>query len=738
MADRRVGWILVASVGLLLSSGLYLLAQQRDSIQRNAAASALDVARGLEASISARLLQSVASLRGMVADLADDPGPAERIEQVLRTASRYDPLSAWLGWTDEQGRVLMVDRAGARASPAQEKALAALLEQPPAQGVGLQPLIQMPGEEQWLMPLSLRVDARSQVFALVRAARFADGAESLKLLPDSRVALVAADGRRLLRFGNAGGRLEANGPPLSPERMGELRTRSSGTLRFDSALYPGQQLAGYVQSASLPLYVAVVLPESALDALWLRDLIGPGLVLLIGLGGIVVFAVLLRGALRKQQQALERQRYLAEHDALTGLLNRDTFWRRLAEMIDRSGGRRVGVVLFDLDNFKAINETLGHVVGDQVLVEIGRRLQQLAASQGLLVARVGGDEWSVAAGDVEDRASVERLLARLDADLGQGLRVDELELELSSTMGIALCPDDAQNALDLLRRADIALHAAKDEMKRVVRYEPAMDQFSAEALALRSEFARALREDALEQVYQPKVRLSDGALVGVEALARWTHPQRGPIPPARFVPLAENSELIHAFSRAMLGLALAQAARWRDAGHRVPVAVNISANNLLDAGFVEMLRALLEQHRLAPDLLELEVTESAVMRHADLALRRLQALRELGIKLSIDDFGTGYASLSYLKRLPVQALKIDQVFVREVERDDADQRIVRSSIQLAHGFGMVVVAEGVETQAAADLLQAYGCDFAQGYHYARPLPAAEVEAKWLSGASAAA
>jgi EAL domain-containing protein (putative c-di-GMP-specific phosphodiesterase class I) len=222
----------------------------------------------------------------------------------------------------------------------------------------------------------------------------------------------------------------------------------------------------------------------------------------------------------------------------------------------------------------------------------------------------------------------------------------------------------------------------------------------------------------------------------VEALSRWTHPSMGVVPPAKFVQMAETTELVHPFTLYVLELAVQQIDRWRRAGFAVPVSVNVSANNLLDQGFLEKLRQLLEAHTVPAPLLELEITESAVMRHPETMLRRLQAIRDLGVMLSIDDFGTGYASLTYLKRLPLQTLKIDKSFIMNLAADSADQRIVRSSIQLAHGFGMKVVAEGVESAAVARQLRAEGCDYAQGFYFARPQSAADIEATWLASHAA--
>jgi EAL domain-containing protein (putative c-di-GMP-specific phosphodiesterase class I) len=269
-------------------------------------------------------------------------------------------------------------------------------------------------------------------------------------------------------------------------------------------------------------------------------------------------------------------------------------------------------------------------------------------------------------------------------------------------------------------------------MHRYQRYVQGLNHFTTDSLAMKSDLSHALREGGLSLVYQPKVDLRTGELVGVEALSRWNHPVRGAISPAHFIPLAESTELIHAFTRHVLRAVFLQSRRWIDAGHRVPVSANISTNNLMDSSFVEMVDGLLKSHEVPPDLIELEVTESALMRNPDTALRRLEELRKLGLKLSIDDFGSGYASLSYLKKLPMDCLKIDNSFIVNLASDSADKRIVRSTIELAHSFGMTVVAEGVETKEIADLLREKGCDIAQGYHFSRPLPAQAFEAQWLS------
>jgi diguanylate cyclase (GGDEF)-like protein len=387
-----------------------------------------------------------------------------------------------------------------------------------------------------------------------------------------------------------------------------------------------------------------------------------------------------------------------------------------------------------LNRFKEINDTLGHAAGDRVLAEIGERLRRRFSGSDTCVARLGGDELAVLAPGVVAN-TLESLSNRLLECLGRTTLPGGAELELTASIGAAVYPQDARTPSELLRCADIAMYAAKEELSAFCRYQEVMDQFTPEMLALQSELGKALREGLLRVAYQPKVRLPGGELIGFEALARWTHPTLGPIPPSRFVPLLDNTELVHPFTQHMLRAACEQVVAWKAKGHCVPISVNISANNLLDSGFVDKVHAILDSLALEPSLLELEVTESAVMRHPDTMLKRLREIAALGVRLSIDDFGTGYASLVYLKQLPVHTLKIDRGFVTNLTDDAADQRIVRSSIQLAHSFGMTVVAEGVETAGAARELHAYGCDFAQGNFFAYPQSAAEIEAQWLEPAS---
>jgi diguanylate cyclase (GGDEF)-like protein len=732
---RRTGVFLAGMLALLAGTAAYVVVHDRVEIWREAHENALNVALGLESASSALFEQSLDSLRGVEDDLTHAEARRQPVA-VLHNAMRFDPVSAYLGIAGADGSFVAVGRDGAPVPEQVAESLRHAIQRPPTPGVALLQLIQIPGTSDWFMPVTLAADASAEAgsfeFCLIPARRMAAGADSLRLLPDSYVTFAAADGRRLLRYRRGQDMLEVNGPPLPPERLAVMGVQGHGSFEMDNSINGRPQIAGYSRSSVLPLYVATVVPMDGLYRQWARESTGPVLVLLIGILGVVVFGVRLRASLLRQAGYLAKERYRADHDLLTGLLNRDAFMRRVDAQIAASVDDPFTVVLLDINNFKDINDTLGHAAGDEVLKAAGRRMSSLLGDEDVQVARLGGDELGIFARRAHTAEGLEALRLRLQECLGEPIVLHGVELELAANMGAAVYPEDAHTASELMRCADIAMYAGKAELKPFSRYAEMMDQFAPEVLALKAEFAKAIRERALGVVYQPKVRLADGALVGVEALSRWVHPTRGPIPPSRFVPLAENAELIHPFTRLVLETALAQAAAWQAAGHAVPVAVNISANNLLDHTFIEHVRETLERLALPPALLELEVTESAVMRHPESIVKRMQALRELGVRLAIDDFGTGYASLSYLKRLPVHTLKIDMSFVANLEHDLADQRIVKSAIQLGHGFGVTVVAEGVESARVAAMLVEYGCDAAQGYHFARPLPAEEIDANWLA------
>jgi diguanylate cyclase (GGDEF)-like protein len=733
---RRARIYLGVALLLLAGTVCYLVANGGQQIWATARTSLLDLALDLQASITGVLDQSVLNLRGVGAELSEDAHESNAdLTALLGRVVRFDRNTAYLGIARTNGMLVAVDRNGHAVSAEVTAALRPLV-QAPGPEINIQQLIQVPHAPDWYLPVTLNIARQGHghdaVLALVPVNRLTGGSGSLSFVKDSWVTVVTTRGTRLYSYSKTLNELQVNGPPI-PESI--LRTQVEhpvGNFKVRGPVDGVMYEVAYARSDSLRLYVASTVPVETLYRTWLRQSLPAMVVFVLGLVAIVIFGRQLSTALRRQQNYVSQQEYRAKHDVLTGLLNRDGFMQLLEEAIANRTQGSIGVVLLDLNRFKDINDTLGHAAGDQVLEEVGKRLEALLLDDHTHVARLGGDELALIIEGVEGTEPLELLCARVQASLGHTIKVKSVELNLAASMGAALYPQDARTASELLRCADIAMYEAKHELRPFSRYSQAMDSYTPDMLALQSEFANALHHREVFVAYQPKFRLSDGALIGLEALARWTHPTRGPVPPVQFVHLVESTELIHPFTLYILKVVTQQMTQWIAAGHDISVSVNISANNLLDNSFIDRLSEVLKESGVPPHLLELEITESAVIRHPETILKRLQQIRDLGITLSIDDFGTGYTSLSYLKQLPVQQLKIDKTFVMNLSNDSADQRIVRSAIQLAHGFGMTVVAEGVESQDVVEQLLEYGCDYAQGFHLGRPQPAAMIDAHWLN------
>lgn len=740
---RRSALMLGLAMLLLVGTAVYLVVRDRTQVWSTAHRNQEDLAVAMQSSITELLTQPIFSVQNVAADLSGRTvvSRQDRLD-ALRVAMRYDTLSTYLGMRTEQG-LLLVDAAGEiHLSAAAARTLSFDV---PAGGLRLGSLVRLPDSEIWYMPVEIpapaSLDAGGVVFALVPATRLLSNASSLRVLPGSFVTVFTTDGRRLIRYRTEEGVLEANGKPVPEVVLKICAATPSGSFARASTVDGRPTIFGYSNSAVLPLIASTGVPETALEAQWRSLAMGPLMVLSVGVLAVLVFGLRLRRALLQQRDHMDRQEYMLRHDFLTDLPNRYAFSAFVDGLIGRAlVGESFHVLLLDLNNFKDINDTLGHAAGDTVLKTLGARLKTLVEGRGACVARLGGDEIAICVPDLpadsneagNEAGAVTRLCEEIQAALNTPMIIHGVELAVTASIGVAAHPADARTSTELLRCADIAMYRAKQDLASHREYEETLDHFTPEALAMRAEFAKAIRDETLTLVYQPKLRLTDGALVGLEVLSRWTHPTKGPIPPVSFLPLAETTELIHPFTELVLRKAIGQVARWRAIGHEMPVAVNISANNLLEQHFADTVRTLLADADVPPQLLELEVTESAVMRYPELMLKRLHDIRAIGVRLSIDDFGTGYASLAYLKRLPVDTLKIDRMFVTHLDTDEGDRRIVRSSIQLAHGFGMTVVAEGVETQVAADLLKRKGCDQVQGFHFARPLSVAEIEAHWLA------
>jgi diguanylate cyclase (GGDEF)-like protein len=422
----------------------------------------------------------------------------------------------------------------------------------------------------------------------------------------------------------------------------------------------------------------------------------------------------------------ERLAHESTHDALTGLPNRALLRDRGRTALARSRrhGTLVAVMAVDVDRFKEVNDVLGHATGDALLRQVAERLQQELRAEDTC-ARVGGDEFVVVSADHEDVEAVLELARRLRNWLSEPFSVGDSSVDIEASMGVAWSPDHGNDIDDLLRRADVAMSAAKQRREGVVVYAEADDQLTPSHLATLGDLRRALDStEQLSAMFQPIVSVATERLVAVEALVRWQHPSRGQVAPAEFIPLAEGSSVINQLTDHVLDLALASLDGWLKQGLDIHLAVNLSPRTLLDVSLCQRLESLLAHHRIAPDRLRLEITEGTLLADPSRSIATMHRLKDLGLRLSVDDFGTGYASMSYLKSLPVDELKIDRLFVADMLRSARDGAMVNSVIDLAHGLGLHVVAEGVEDQDTLDALCFVGCDLAQGYHVGRPMTSA--------------
>jgi len=430
-----------------------------------------------------------------------------------------------------------------------------------------------------------------------------------------------------------------------------------------------------------------------------------------------------------QQQA--RWIHQAEHDQLTGLANRDRLHHRLSELISdtETPCPPLALLIMDLDRFKEVNDTLGHDVGDEVLKQVAAHFLK-ALPQAELTARLGGDEFAVLLRGADLHAAL-AASQQVQAALTPVVNIREIEINMQASVGVALLPEHGRDANVLIRCAEVAMYNAKRQGLSHVVYSQEFDPFNVRRLMLMSDLRRAIHEHQLVLYYQPKVDLRTYRTVGVEALLRWKHPVHGFIPPGDFIPLAEQSDLIRQVTYWVLDEALLQCRAWRQLGIVLDVAVNLSPRNLHDPGLPAKVAGLLAKWSVPPSQLTLEITENAIMIDPERALKILERLHNMGIRLSIDDFGTGYSSLVYLKKLPVTQIKIDRSFVTDMISDENDAIIVRSTIDLGHNLGCHIVAEGVETKEILQHLKALGCDCAQGYYLSRPVPAEELTT-WLS------
>ena len=435
--------------------------------------------------------------------------------------------------------------------------------------------------------------------------------------------------------------------------------------------------------------------------------------------------------LKTLRYAIERKEseqhltFLSHYDRLTGLANRELFRDRLHQAMTRAerSGQLVALMFIDLDRFKAVNDTLGHLAGDELLIEVAERLKG-AVRRSDTIARLGGDEFTVVVEGLADTVDAETVCAKILRSLARPFLIQNHEIHVTGSIGVTFFPRDDTDLNGLLRNADAAMYRAKEEGRNKYHLFTAdLNTRALNRMALETALRHAIERDELHLCYQPKICVRTGAVLGAEALLRWNHPERGAVSPVDFIPIAEESGLIVPIGEWVLRRACADIRKWHAAGfEQINVAVNLSARQFRQGELVDVVREVLDEAGIAPHQLELEITESLLMDDTQASQVALRALKSLGTQIYLDDFGTGYSSLAYLKKFPLDGLKIDRSFIRDLPGDADGEAITRAILALSHALRLTVVAEGVETGQQLDFLRAADCEVVQGYLYSRPLP----------------
>jgi diguanylate cyclase (GGDEF)-like protein len=560
---------------------------------------------------------------------------------------------------------------------------------------------------------------RQQLDALLRAYGIDSGIVALSLVRRDGIVTYSTDHRLIGTTASAPLAAEAAGGTIvssvSPAGRGSAR-KSGKTLETYAPVGPDAaggaaliaQSYEQIESAarSLQLRVGIVL-ETLLVVLF------------------IVFVPLLVRVTRRIKGQIEQIHQQAFYDELTGLPNRTHLFERLDLAISRAEEeeRLLAVLLIDLNRFREINDTLGHVVGDTVLIEAANRLRDIAGDERLL-ARLGGDDFVVVA-TFENTAAAPAFAEEMRGAMEPPIDSDGIQLAVDTTVGFAFYPADGTDAHTLVKHAEIATYTAKEWRSGVLGYSPAVDPHDPEQLKLTAAIREAAEKGQLQLHYQPKIEIVSGSIAGFEALAYWAHPTRGLLPPGAFIPVAERTGAIRHVTRAVLLAAVEQLEKWSET--ELTIAVNLTAIDLLDADLTKRLKRLLREHQIEPGRLCIELTESTVMSDPERAQFILAELAEAGVHVSIDDFGTGHSSLAYLKDLPVHEVKIDRSFISDMSVSPSNHMIAKATIQLVHSLGLLVVAEGVEDVEVHRELRKLGCDYAQGFLYGRPQPLQAVE-----------
>jgi len=431
--------------------------------------------------------------------------------------------------------------------------------------------------------------------------------------------------------------------------------------------------------------------------------------------------------LLEQKKLLE---YQATHDALTGLYNRAALQERLEEALSHSKREqtKTALLFIDLDRFKEINDSLGHDIGDKVLIEIAKRLQSKVRKEDVL-ARLGGDEFMIIVENIKNKDDIGFLASKLVKAFEAPLEIEGYKLYLSCSIGISIYPDDGEDVSSLLKFADSAMYKAKAEGRNNFQfYSKEMTLHAFEQILMQTELKSALEKQEFTVHFQPQVNIIDNSFVGVEALIRWEHPEFGLIPPAKFIPVAVRSGLIVEIDRFVMHQAMQEYKKWESKGYAPnTLSLNLAVKQLYEKDFIDFLHESIKKYDFDPKKLELEVIESQLMKRPQEAVEILNNISDMGIKIAVDDFGTGYSSLSYLKRFPIDKLKIDRSFIQDVPTDEEDKAITKAIIAMAKSLNLIAIAEGVETHAQKRFILENGCELIQGYFYAKPLPADEIE-----------
>ncbi|MDO9218381.1 MAG: EAL domain-containing protein [Lacisediminimonas sp.] len=477
--------------------------------------------------------------------------------------------------------------------------------------------------------------------------------------------------------------------------------------------------------------LGTVVLRISLEKLWWRVLGYIALTLAVAIGSLAISFVLvsrMRKVVRHTEAHLD---YLAHSDSVTGLPNRHAFNARLAfalSKVDQFGGM-VGLLFLDLDNFKAVNDTLGHQNGDRLLKLVAQRLVKILRTTDT-ICRIGGDEFAVILESASSSRESESVAAKLLAALNEPFVIDNIDLHVTASLGLSIYPIDTTDLQALTRNADTAMYQAKNRGKNAFeRFHPDMEQRAKKRVQLENSMRRAMERNELRVFFQPQISIATRRIVAVEALLRWEHPELGLIQPVEFIPIAEESGLIVPLGKWVLEAACQQAARWAAEGMReLHMAVNLSVRQMREETMVDDILSILRDTGVSPGQLELEITETVLMENVDDNVRLLTRLKAAGVRIAVDDFGTGYSSMAYLKRFPIDQLKIDRAFITGLPGDAEDRAITTAIIAMAHSLGVMVVAEGVETAAQLAFLDENGCDRVQGYFLGAPLPGPHITA----------